>query len=66
MQKTAMQRLVGIIQNLQDDNFNSDLEYVKQDAEKLLEEEKNQILHAFQAGSGSDDIVIYMEKTYGL
>jgi hypothetical protein len=50
--ETAMQILINNMQELQDNNFSGDIEYLQYRAIELLELEKEQILSAVTAGFG--------------
>jgi hypothetical protein len=57
---TAMQQLINHIQQLQDDNFISDVEYIKEKAIELLETEKQQIIDAYD-----ESIIDYLNRNAG-
>lgn len=48
---TAMQELIEYIQEMQNDNFISDIEYIKDKAISKLEKEKQDIIEACYYGS---------------
>ena len=65
-QTTAMQGLIEYLDELQEDNFVSDIEYVKERAIELLAKEREQIENAFVAGDerGTKDIPFNAEQYF--
>ena len=53
--KTPMQELIHYIQEMQDDNFVSDIEYIKDKALSLKEKEKQVIIDAYETGEKNID-----------
>lgn len=48
--KTAMQFMLSYIEAIQNDDFNSDIEYIKENCIQLLDTEKTQIMNAYNKG----------------
>lgn len=48
--KTAMQTMLTYIKAVESDEFNQDIEYIKENCIQLLEKEKQQIIKSFYDG----------------
>jgi hypothetical protein len=66
--KTAMETMLTYIKAVETEEFNQELEYIKENCIQLIDREKQQIIDAYNAGSddpfgyrGVDD---YIETTY--
>lgn len=60
--KTAMKRMLDYIQAIQDDDFNSDIEYIKENCIQLMDLEKNQITEAYRKGHVDGYLNVTVEK----
>lgn len=62
--QTVLQELIDHISNCQNDNFISDIEYLKEKAIEFLEKEKQQIIDAVEWNNKSNMGEVYYKSKF--